>query len=208
MFDLDAASCPIIGIASESREHDSQWHAHQRTQLLYLTEGAITLLTADRIGHLEPLQAIWLPEGVRHRAVMQGRFAYRSLYFDVQAYRDLPRAAVIIEVSQLLRELIVCVAEWPTDDALTEARTRLVRVLLDELETAPASPLYLPMPRERRIGAIANGLVEDQSEQRTLDEWADRVGPSARTLARLRIMLPHRQAHPIQLVHRGKPWRV
>ncbi|EDT37371.1 AraC family transcriptional regulator [Burkholderia ambifaria] len=185
VLDLDAASCPIVGIAYESREHDSQWHAHQRTQLLYLTEGAVTLQTAERIGHLAPLQAIWLPEGVRHRAVMHGRFAYRSLYFDVQTYRDLPRAAVIIEVSQLLRELIVRVTEWPIDDALTDARTRLVSVLLDELEAAPASPLYLPMPRDRRLGAIANALVDDPSEQRTLDEWADRVGASARTLARL-----------------------
>ncbi|KVO16974.1 AraC family transcriptional regulator [Burkholderia ubonensis] len=185
VIDLDAASCPIVGIAYESREHDSEWHAHQRTQLLYLTEGAVTLQTADRIGHLAPLQAIWLPAGLQHRAVMQGRFAYRSLYFDVQAYRDLPRTAVIIEVSPLLRELVVRVTEWPADGALTGARTRLASVLLDELAAAPASPLYLPMPRDRRLGTIANALVDDPSEQRTLDEWAGRVGASARTLARL-----------------------
>lgn len=182
VIDLDAASCPIVCIAYESMEHDSEWHAHQRTQLLYLTEGAVTLQTADRIGHLAPLQAIWLPAGLQHRAVMQGRFAYRSLYFDVQAYPDLPRAAVIIEVSPLLRELVVRVTEWPADGALTDTRARLASVLLDELEAAPASPLYLPMPR---LGTIANALVDDPSEQRTLDEWADRVGASARTLARL-----------------------
>ncbi|MET3551219.1 helix-turn-helix transcriptional regulator [Burkholderia sp. 567] len=185
VLDPDTAVCPIVGVAYESKEHDSEWHVHQRTQLLYLTEGAVALQTEDRVGHLAPLSAVWLPAGTRHRAVMHGRFAYRSLYFDIRTYTVLPQTPGIVEVSPLLRELIVRVTEWPADGVLTDRQTRLVSILFDELQVAPASPLYLPMPRDRRLSAIANAILEDPSEQCTLDEWADQVGASARTLARL-----------------------
>lgn len=184
LIDPDCAVCPIVGLAFDASHHESTWHIHRRTQLLYQIEGAVTVHTADRLGHLAPLQAVWLPAGQVHRAAMYGRFSNRSLYFDVQVYPDLPRTSLIIEVSPLLRELIVRVTQWPVDTALSAAQTRLVSALLDELASAPAAPLHLPMPRDRRLAAIATALLEEPALPWTLDEWAARVGASARTLAR------------------------
>lgn len=184
VIDPDRATCPIVGLAVDAKQRESEWHAHRRTQLFYQIEGAVTLYTADRIGHLAPLQAVWLPAGAAHRTTSHGRLAYRSLYFDVEAYPGLPRASLIIEVGPLLRELIVRVTEWSAEAALTEVQARLVSTLLDELAAAPAAPLHLPMPRDRRLVAIATALLEDPALPWTLDAWASRVGASARTLAR------------------------
>jgi AraC-like DNA-binding protein len=45
--------------------------------------------------------------------------------------------------------------------------------------------LALPMPRERRLGSIVEGLMADPADRRTLAQWALVSGASARTLARL-----------------------
>ncbi|BEG75849.1 helix-turn-helix transcriptional regulator [Achromobacter xylosoxidans] len=183
--DPDLVACPIVGMAIDTREHASDWHAHQRTQLLYQAEGGVTLYLADRVGQLAPLQAAWLPAGCVHRTAMQGTFAYRSLYFDVRAYPDLPREPAILDVNPLLRELIVRVTQWPSDAALDAPRQRLVGALLDELAAAPTAPLHLPMPRDRRLAPIARELLENPACPLSIDEWGRRVGASGRTLARV-----------------------
>jgi AraC-like DNA-binding protein len=184
VIDPDTAVCAVVGLAIDTEGHASEWHIHQRTQLLYQAEGAVTLYTDDRVGRLAPLQAVWLPAGQRHRTVMYGRFAYRSLYFDVDAYPDLPRSPAILEIGPLLRELILRVTEWSADNALTCEQNRLVATLLDELALAPAAALHLPMPRDKRLYAISRALLDDPSLPLSLHEWGLQVGASARTLAR------------------------
>lgn len=183
-IDPDTARCPVIGLAIDTRKHESDWHAHRRAQLLYLAQGAVTVYADGRVGQLAPSQAAWLPAGHRHKAVMHGPFAYRSLYFDVEAYPDLPEAPGIVEINALLRELIVRVAEWPSDQVLAPAQRRLVGTLLDELGAADRAALHLPMPREKRLQIVAHTLLNDPAVSWSLDEWGVKVGASARTLAR------------------------
>lgn len=163
VIDPDDAICPVVGLAIDTKRHTSQWHTHGRTQLLYQAQGAVTVYTDDRVGQLAPLQAAWLPAGQRHRTVMHGQFSYRSLYFDVQAYPNLPSLPAILEVSPLLRELILRVTQWSADDALNCAQTRLVATLLDELAAAHTLAMHLPMPRDKRLQAISRALLDDPS---------------------------------------------
>ncbi len=182
--DPDRVACPVVGQAIDTRAHASDWHAHQRAQLLYQAQGGVTLYLADRVGQLAPLQAAWLPAGCLHRTVMQGAFAYRSLYFDVGVFPDLPRTPCILDVNPLLREMIVRVTQWPSDQPLDAVRHRLVGALLDELAAAPTAPLHLPMPRDRRLAPIADALLADPACTLSIEEWGRRVGASGRTLAR------------------------
>jgi AraC-like DNA-binding protein len=184
LIDPDIAVCPLVGLAIDTRKHESHWHAHRRTQLLYQSEGAVTLYTADRVGQLAPSQAVWLPAGHLHRTTMHGRFSYRSLYFDVEMYPDLPRAPVVLEINALLRELILRITEWPSDQGLTPAQQRLAATLLDELASAQSAPLHLPMPREKRLLIITQALLDDPALALSLGEWGSQVGASERTLAR------------------------
>jgi AraC-like DNA-binding protein len=184
VIDPDTATCPIVGLAVEKRGHRSDWHAHRRAQLLYQAVGAVTLHTADHIGQLAPSQAVWLPAGLRHRTTMHGTFSYRSLYFDVDVYPDLPVVPVILEINALARELILRVADWAADAVLTAEQARLVATLLDELAAAQRAPLHLPMPREKRVLAVAHALLDDPASAESLSAWGARVGASERTLAR------------------------
>jgi AraC-like DNA-binding protein len=183
-IDPDTAACPIVGMAIDTRQHASHWHNHRRTQLLYLSQGAVTVYTRDRVGQLAPMQALWLPSGLAHRTVMHGQFSYRSLYFDTGIYPSLPAEPVVLEVKPLLRELILCITEWSEDAELTRVQDRLVAVLLDELAAAPAALLSLPMPSDKRLLVIAQALLDKPDLTRSLDEWSTQAHASARTLAR------------------------
>lgn len=184
VVDPDLATCPIVGLAVDTHGHGSDWHTHRRTQLLYQAAGAVTLYTGDRVGQLAPSQAVWLPAGLRHRTTMHGTFMYRSLYFDVETYRGLPTFPAIIEINALARELILRVTGWAADAVLTPAKRRLVATLLDELAAAHRAPLHLPMPRDKRLAAVSQALLDEPALPLSLHEWGERVGASERTLAR------------------------
>ena len=60
-----------------------------------------------------------------------------------------------------------------------------MQVILDQIQTQPSAELALPMPAEARLLRIARGLIANPADTRGLDEWAQEVGASKRTLNRL-----------------------
>jgi AraC-type DNA-binding domain-containing proteins len=58
-------------------------------------------------------------------------------------------------------------------------------VLLDEMRRAPHEPLHLPMPLDRRLLRIAQAVLEQPHDNRSLEDWATCAGLSARSLSRL-----------------------
>jgi AraC-like DNA-binding protein len=57
--------------------------------------------------------------------------------------------------------------------------------LIEQVAALPHAPLYLPQPQDRRLRAITAALCAEPASNDTLEQWAPRVGASARTLARL-----------------------
>ena len=53
--------------------------------------------------------------------------------------------------------------------------------MLSPLQVATLGP---PLPGDPRALAVAEGLLADPTDARTLGQWGDQVGASARTLAR------------------------
>ncbi len=57
-------------------------------------------------------------------------------------------------------------------------------VIPDQLRALKAEPLHLPMPSDRRLRKITDGLTGNPADGRTLGDWARSAGASERTLAR------------------------
>jgi AraC-like DNA-binding protein len=91
----------------------------------------------------------------------------------------------VLQVSPLLRELIVRVVAFEGPYAESGREARLVAVLLDEVAAARTAPLHLPTPRDPRLRVITERLAADPGDKRSLAVWARSAGASARTLARL-----------------------
>ncbi|MEM6996553.1 MAG: helix-turn-helix transcriptional regulator [Myxococcota bacterium] len=160
-------------------------HAHRWDQLVLAAEGTMTVETAEGRWVAPSHRALWVPAGVDHEIRMRGATALGSLYFGPGRVRSLPRRCCVVQVSPLLRELIVHVGELAQIDESRPDHRRLVGVLLDRLAHVDQEPLALRWPRDARAVRAAGTIEQQPSDRRTLDEIARGVGASKRTLERL-----------------------
>jgi AraC-like DNA-binding protein len=109
----------------------------------------------------------------------------RTVFVDPDAAPHLPRESCVLAVSPLLRELIVAAVDIPTDYASGGRDERLLLLLLDELRELAVLPLHLPMPRDSRLQMVCAQLSARPDDDTTAEQWADRLGVTAKTIHRL-----------------------
>lgn len=73
----------------------------------------------------------------------------RTIYVRDDAASGLPARCAVVQVSPLVRELLLAVMRLPRLYDERGADGRLVQVLLDHLAALPDEPLHLPMPANR-----------------------------------------------------------
>ena len=101
------------------------------------------------------------------------------------ACEALPKQPVLVEISGLLRELILALLEEPVAYEESGRGGIVARLILTELTRLPDRQLDVPMPRDMRALRVARALLDNSSIDHDLDRWADQAGASRRTLARL-----------------------
>jgi AraC-like DNA-binding protein len=160
-------------------------HSHPRAQLIYAAEGVMRVISPLGAWVVPPLRAVWIPAGIEHEVRMSGAVAMRTLYIDPTAAPPALGSCTVIEVTPLLRALILRAVEEPIEYDEAGAAGLVMALILAELARATTVPLRIPLPSDARLAALCLALLDDPAEADTLDHWAERVGASARTLARL-----------------------
>jgi AraC-like DNA-binding protein/quercetin dioxygenase-like cupin family protein len=164
--------------------HLIDWHRHPRAQLAYAERGVIRVSTDEGVWITPPERAVWVPAGIEHRVEMQGTVRMHSLYVKPDALPDGFDQCRVVLVTPLLRELIRAAVSLPEGYDETGADGRLMRVLIDQLHSLGQAPLHLPVPEDARLKRITTALMDDPSDRRNLEDWAQTAGASARTLER------------------------
>lgn len=167
------------------RGHDIAPHCHERAQLLYAASGLIQVRTPDGEWLVPPLRAVWVPSGTEHSVRMMTAVAMRSLFIDPAATPGAPVHCTVVEITPLMRELIMQAAREPVERLATRRSALLADLLLDEFSRLPSLPLHLPLPREARLRRVCEAILARPDLTLTLEQWGDRAGASARTLTRL-----------------------
>ncbi len=165
--------------------HRIESHAHQWGQLIYAAQGVMRVTLQDTFWIVPPARAVWAPPGVHHEIHARGDYSMRTLYVAPEISDRLPQVGRALQVTPLLRELvlrIVKIGMLQDDQALHGG---LVQVLLDELTHAQTLPASLILPQDRRALAVAERLQKDPSNRLELAQIADGCGASPRTLQRL-----------------------
>lgn len=160
-------------------------HRHPWGQLSYAIEGGLDIRTPHGNYVALPQCAVWIPAGIEHQVINLGRVEMRSFYCDPAQFAWPGERCRVLQVGLLVRELIRAASALPADYPLDGPEARLVRVLVDQLLAAPEAAFSVGMPRDRRLLAIARGLLENPADVRTLRAWARASNASERHLARL-----------------------
>lgn len=160
-------------------------HRHRRAQLVYASSGVMTVTTGWAAYVVPPQRAVWIPATVEHRIDAHRAVAMRTLYVEPSAREALPSETCVIQVTPLLRELIIAAVSAGNDYEPDSPQARTMQVILDQVSVQPVASLALPLPTDQRLRRVTQALMEDPSDSRNLEEWARNVGASKRTLNRL-----------------------
>ncbi|MDP5291463.1 helix-turn-helix transcriptional regulator [Oceanimonas sp. CHS3-5] len=157
-------------------------HAHPWVQLSYAAEGVLTVETPHARFVAPPSRAVWIPSELEHGVHCAANTQIRSLY--VAPHVVSPRPCEVVAISPLLRELILTFSRFEVeyDEAGTEGR--LVAVLLDQLNTAPACALMLPWPDNEPLAGICHYLAAHPDCRRPMSHFSAQLGISDKTLGR------------------------
>jgi len=159
-------------------------HTHRRGQLIHAISGVMLVSAAAGSWVVPTGRGVWVPGGMEHRIRMAGEVRMRTVFVEPGTRADLGSECRVIHVGALLRELIVTAVSLPLDYAPGSRDERVMELILDEIEAAPALSLHVPMPRHPALVALCTRLINDPSSAVTLQAWARDAHMNERTLAR------------------------
>ena len=176
-------------------------HHHACAQIALSATGVVRMTMADGSFIVPPSRALWIPPGVEHAVTVVEDAELLTLYlhqprgrFGPQVPRalDAPwRQCRVLEVSGLLRALALELDARPDARGLSlnadelQREKRLSALLFDELRRARPVPLGIALPRDKRLRALCEAVLDEPTRHSTLDAWARDAGASPRTVARL-----------------------
>ncbi len=185
MVPIDLAAL-VVGLAEEHEPGGFIMpHRHDAAQLIYATDGVMTVETENGAWVVPPARAVWVPAFTTHSIRMTGLVRMRTLYVEPSAAPISDSQCCVVHVSELLRACIRRFFELPPAWAESGPEARMMAVLFDELRAAPTAPLHLPMPRDPRALRAAESFRQDPSVRHSVGRWAKIAGTSERTLERL-----------------------
>lgn len=172
----------VIAGMDELVARDTWWrdHSHPTHELLWNERGASSATIGARTWTITPSLGLWIPAGTLHSGITPAGTWYRTAHFGIDAVPPLAERPVAVEMTPLLRLLLIRLAGdglGARSRALTEA------MVLDVLAPAPRELLVL-LPSSPLLRPIVDAVRRDPGDQRTLAEWAGLLGVSARTITR------------------------
>ena len=181
--DLTWVPRPVVALADEypARFVDPR-HCHARAQLLYAASGVMSVITDEASFVIPPQRAIWMPAGAYHEVTCRSAVSVRTLYVD--AGKELPGDCRVIEVSSLLRALILEAMTLPREYDAAGRDGRIVQLIIDSIAAPSSASLCAPMPRDSRLLRICQALIEDPTRADSIDDWAAEAFMSRRTFTR------------------------
>jgi transcriptional regulator GlxA family with amidase domain len=98
--------------------------------------------------------------------------------------RGLPETPCMFNSSELLFAIVHRMVGWDLGQPLDPAKKHLITTLRDEIRQPDEQPLRLTIPREERLARVADALLDDVGDDRTLYAWAQVAGMARRSFMR------------------------
>ncbi len=167
---------------SEVFTRDTTWneHSHPFHELLWNVRGASTAVVGDRVWTVTPGLGLWMPAGTLHSGSAAAGTRCGASFFGFGTMTSISDTPVGVEITPLLRLLLERLAE----EGLPAGSRAVTEAMVLDVLTPSSRELLLHMPTSDLLRPIADAVRADPGDRRTLEDWARRLGVSARTLTR------------------------
>jgi AraC-like DNA-binding protein len=178
-----------VEITTLSRDYAAGYvvplHFHDRDQLVYASRGVMTVRARDSAWVVPTDRAVWIPATLPHTITMSGRVSMRTLYLKPRLTKALPRSCCVVNVTSLLKELILDACTVESLDRKIKRDRHLIDLIVDRLEIIQMVGLQLPNPSDVRALRVAGVLLSEPGNQCTLAQTCKSAGAGKRTVERL-----------------------
>ncbi|MFI2103936.1 AraC family transcriptional regulator [Isoptericola sp. NPDC019693] len=156
-------------------------HRHGEHVVVWPEVGSATITVEGQLWPLTLGEGAWLPAGTSHSTNGESSTVLCCTHIQPLAWEGDVGEPHIVTVNAALREMLLHLARtgMPRD-----RRLRAQRVCLETIADEARPVVTLPVPRDPRIRTVAESIMADPSDDRSLEEWAWRTSTSARTIAR------------------------
>ena len=183
--EVDAVDRAVLAIGTDYPEnHLLEFHRHRRAQLLYAANGVMRVETEAATWTVPTQRAVLIPSDVDHEVLMEG-VSTRSLYLEPSAVPWFPARCQVVDVSPLLRALLLAAVDLPARYDRHGRDGALVDLILHEIRSLTPLPLDLPMPARDDVRGLCQAFALAPSIEQAPAQWAADLNVSTRTFNRL-----------------------
>jgi AraC-like DNA-binding protein/mannose-6-phosphate isomerase-like protein (cupin superfamily) len=180
---------PGVAVATLAYEYPSGFevsdHAHGSDQLIYAISGIMEVFSGQSVWLIPPHFALWIPARTRHRIRMPGPVSMRTLYLRTGLTARSEQHCAVLHVTPLLRELIVEAVRVSQLRVRNRYECALRDLLIAHLQKASPIPTFVTLPRETRALAVAQAILRNPAESKTMAALCAEAGVSVRTIERV-----------------------
>lgn len=167
------------------RGFDVNEHAHGSDQLIYAIRGVMHVRAGQGVWLIPPHFGLWIPAWTSHAIRMPEAVSMRTLYMRRGFVTRLPQTCTVINITPLLRELIVEAVRLKELRVRQKLHCSLGDVLVWQLESASPMPTSVTFPQDSRARVIAGAVMRNPADRRSLAIHCESVGTSVRTIQRV-----------------------
>ncbi|WP_156162074.1 helix-turn-helix domain-containing protein [Pseudomonas sp. MRSN 12121] len=182
-------SLPALGLQAQRFDAGSESltqthaHRHEHGQLVLTLRGVVACEVAGSHWTVPPHCALWIPAGLAHRSRASANARGCFLFIDPGVSPPLAQRCCTLRLSALLRELIIELCDARRERS-PRGQALLAALLLDELAGMPTVDTHFPLPDDPRLQRVAQALIANPGDRRTLGQWSSLAGMSERSLSR------------------------
>jgi AraC-like DNA-binding protein/quercetin dioxygenase-like cupin family protein len=178
-----------VSVATLAYEYPSGFkvaeHAHGSDQLIYAISGLMEVSSGQSMWLIPPHFALWIPARTQHRIKMPGPVSMRTLYLRTGSRARVDAGCAVLHVTPLLRELIVEAVRAGQLRMRNRYECALRELLIAQLQKASPVPTFVTLPREGRALALAQAILRDPAEAKSMAVLCSEAGVSVRTMERI-----------------------